>query len=43
MRFVLRVHRAALSARLKLADFIIIGPKSGYSSMAEQGTLPGML
>jgi len=43
MRFVLRIHRAALSARLKLADFIIVGPKSSYSSMAEQGTLPGML
>jgi DNA repair protein RadC len=43
MRFVLRVHRAAISARMKLADFIILGPKSGYSSMAEQGTLPGML
>lgn len=43
LRFVLRVHRAALSARLKLADFIIVGPKPGYSSMAEQGTLPGMI
>jgi DNA repair protein RadC len=46
LRFVLRVHRAALSARLKLADFIIVGPKSSYpsySSMAEQGTLPGII
>jgi DNA repair protein RadC len=43
LRFVLRVHRAALSARLKLADFILVGPKPGYSSMAEQGTLPGLL
>lgn len=43
LRLVLRVHRAALSARMKLADFILVGPKSGYSSMAEQGTLPGMI
>lgn len=43
MRFVLRVHRAAISARIKLADFIILGPQSGYSSMAEHGTLPGTL
>lgn len=43
LRFVLRVHRAALSARLKLADFILVGPKPGYSSMAEQGTLPGLV
>jgi DNA repair protein RadC len=43
MRLALSVHRAGLSARLKLADFIIVGPKSGYSSMAEQGTLPGLL
>jgi DNA repair protein RadC len=43
LRFVLGVHRAALSARIKLADFIIVGPKPGYSSMAEQGTLPGLV
>ncbi|MBK9258812.1 MAG: hypothetical protein IPM54_03135 [Polyangiaceae bacterium] len=43
MRFVLRAHRAVLAARMKLADFIILGPKSGYSSMAEQGTLPGTI
>ena len=43
MRFVLRVHRAMLAARIKLSDFIIVGPKSGYSSMAEQGSLPGTL
>ncbi|HRI65486.1 MAG TPA: JAB domain-containing protein [Polyangium sp.] len=43
IRLALSVHRAALSARLKLADFIIVGPKSVYSSMAEQGTLPGLL
>ncbi len=43
MRFVLRVHRAAISARKKLADFVILGPKAGYTSMAEEGILPGMV
>lgn len=42
MQFVLRAHRALLSARLKLADFIIVGPKAAYCSMAERGSLPGM-
>lgn len=43
MRFVMRVHRAVLSARMKLADVILVGPRTAYSSMAEQGTLPGFM
>lgn len=43
MQFVLRAHRALLSARLKLADFIIVGTKATYCSMAERGSLPGMV
>jgi DNA repair protein RadC len=41
LRFTLRVHRAALSVGVKLADMILVGPTPGYVSMAEQGVLPG--
>jgi DNA repair protein RadC len=41
LRFTLGVHRAALSAGVRLADSILVGPTSGYASMAEQGVLPG--
>jgi DNA repair protein RadC len=43
LRFTLRVHRAALSAGVRLADSILVGPTSGYASMAEQGVLPGSI
>lgn len=39
--FVLRVHRAGLSANVKLVDCIITGPTDRYTSLAEQGVLPG--
>lgn len=41
LRFVLRVHRAALAAGIKLVDCLIVGPTAGYTSLAEEGVLPG--
>ncbi len=41
LRFVLRIHRAALAAGIKLVDCLITGPTDGYTSLAEQGVLPG--
>jgi DNA repair protein RadC len=41
LRFVLLVHRAALASGVKLADCVIVGPAAGYTSLAEQGVLPG--
>jgi len=41
LRFVLRVHRAALAAGIKLVDCLITGPTAGYTSLAEEGVLPG--
>lgn len=41
LALVVRVRRATLAAGIELGDVLIVGPSAGYTSLLEQGLLPG--
>jgi DNA repair protein RadC len=41
LALVVRIRRAALAAGIELGDVLIVGPTAGYTSLLEQGLLPG--